>query len=151
MNQNFDRTRPRRPATITAIAIINAAGFLVTVLIWGAVLLGRLVPMPGGIASTAERANAATTYGFLLGDLLWSAPLLLLAAAGLWRVRSWGWTAAQMVNALWLYSMTVIWVRDGYTTISPGGVLFLPFTIAAIWATRVLWKQRAIFWTQTPT
>jgi len=136
---------PRRPLAITVIAVINAVGLVITIAFWLLVLLKHLVPTPGSLASPLERANAATTYGFLLGDFVWSVPLLFLAAVGLWRMRLYGWTAAQMANALWVYSMTVIWLRDAYTTPSPGGVLFLPFALAAIWATVILWKQRALF------
>jgi hypothetical protein len=94
----------------------------------------------------SERANAATTYGFGISDLVWSLPLLFLSCVGLWRLRSWGWTAAQMTNALWVYSMTVVLIRDFYTTLSPGGMLFTPFAIIAVWATYYLWKHRELFW-----
>lgn len=82
----------------------------------------------------------------MIRDLLWSTPLLFLATVGLLHLRAWGWTAAQMVNVLWVYSMTVIWTRDAYTTLSPGSLLFLPFTLAAVWATYCLWKHRKLFW-----
>ncbi len=136
----------KRPAGVTFIAIVNGIGFVITLLFWGAVYFETLVPRPASLTVLAERANAATTYGFLLGDILWSAPLLLLATIGLWRPRPWGWTSAQMVNALWIYSMTIVWMRDAYVTISPGALLFTPFAVIAIWATYYLWKQRNLFW-----
>jgi hypothetical protein len=95
-----------------------------------------------------ERANAATTWGFLIGDIAFSAPLLLLATIGLWKPRAWGWTAAQMVNIVWVYSMTIIILRDTYTSFSPGGMLFIPFVPAAVWSMFYLWKQRELFWTR---
>jgi hypothetical protein len=116
-----------------------------TIAFWLLVLLKPLVPRPGDFSVLSERANAATTYAFGLADLIWSLPLLLLARFGLWRVRFWGWTAAQMVNVLWLYSMTVILIRDGYTALSPGGILFTPFALIAGWATYYLWKRRDLF------
>ena len=137
---------PHRPLAVSIIAVINAFGLIVTIAFWLLVMLKHLVPAPGSLGSFLERANAATTFGFLVGDVVWSVPLLFLAAFGLWRMRFYGWTAAQMANALWVYSLTVIWVRDVYTTASPGGVLFLPFAFAAIWATLVLWRKRALFW-----
>jgi hypothetical protein len=81
----------------------------------------------------------------MLGDVVYSAPLLLLAAVGLWRVRSWGWLAAQMANALWIYSMTVILLRDYYSAWSPGGLLFVPFTLVAIGSIPYLWVRRQVF------
>ena len=53
--------------------------------------------------------------------------------------------AAQMANILWVYSMTVILLRDAYTTLSPGGALFIPFTIVAIRAIPYLWLRRNDF------
>ena len=104
-----------------------------------------LVPLPGDLTSLADRANSAATYGFMIGDMLYSVPLLGLAWLGLWRPESWGWLAAQMANGLWVYSMTVILLRDAYTTMSPGGLLFIPFTLAAIWAIPYLWLHRRDF------
>jgi hypothetical protein len=136
----------KRPIGVTIIAIINGAGFFLTLAFWMLVFFKRLVPLPADVAAMAERANAATTYGFMLGDLLWSLPLLFLAATGLWRIRFWGWTAAQLVNALWIYSLTVLLMRDIYTALSPGVALFLPFAIISIWATWYLWANRKLFW-----
>jgi hypothetical protein len=107
----------QRPAAVTFLVIVNGFALVLTVLFWSVVWLKRLVPAPGGLTTLIERANAATTYGFMAGDLIVSAPLLLLAALGLRRLRFWGWTAAQLANVLWIYSMTVIWIRDGYSTI----------------------------------
>lgn len=135
----------RRPRIVTFLAAVNAAGFAMTLLFWGLVFVRRLVPLPGSLTAAADRANAAVTYGFMIGDVLYSAPLLLAAAVGLWRLRSWGWLAAQIVNALWIYSMTVILLRDAYTRLSPGGVLFLPFAVVSIWAIPRLWQCRAMF------
>ena len=138
-------TLVQRPKAVAAIAIINGVAFLLTIVFWLMVFVKQLVPSPDELAAFAERANAATTYGFGIGDLVWSLPLLLLSCIGLWRMRFWGWTAAQMVNALWVYSMTVILIRDAYTKLSPGGVLFTPFALIAVWATYYLWKHRNIF------
>ena len=146
MNTQPEQLPFKRPVGLTILAVINGIAFVITLLFWGTVYFAKLVPLPGSLLNTAERANAATTYGFLVGDILWSAPLLLLATIGLWRPRPWGWTSAQMVNALWVYSMTVIWMRDAHTTISPGALLFTPFAAIAVWATYYLWKQRGIFW-----
>jgi len=134
-----------RPLAVSLLAVINGLGLVLTIAFWSLVLGKQLVPPPGELTALAERANAATTYGFAVGDLIWSAPLLLLSCVGLWRRRFWGWTAAQMTNALWIYSMTVILYRDAYTRFSPGGVLFTPFAVIAIWATYYLWRRRDLF------
>lgn len=147
MSELPEKSQLQRPISVAVIAIINGIGFVITILFWGIVYFKRLVPPPGELAAAAERMNAATTYGFLIADVLWSAPLLLLATVGLWRQRFWGWTAAQMVNILWVYSMTIVWLRDAYGPLSPGAMIFLPFTLAAVWATIYLWQHRHLFWT----
>lgn len=134
-----------RPIGVSALAIINGIAFLLTLFFWLLILIKKIVPSPNDLTVLSERANAATTYGFAIGDLIWSTTLLLVSCIGLWRMRFWGWTAAQMTNALWIYSMTVILIRDSYTTLSPGGILFTPFALIAVLSIYYLWKQRQAF------
>ncbi len=138
----------RRPKGLTAIASVNGIAFVITLLFWAFVYFEKLIPLPGSLVDPAQRANAATTYGFMIGDIVWSAPLLFFATIGLWRPRPWGWMSAQMVNALWVYSLTVIWIRDAYVAVSPGALLFTPFALFAVWATYYLWKYRDLFWAE---
>jgi hypothetical protein len=135
----------QRSAAVTFLVIVNGVALVLTVLFWSAVWLKRLVPAPGSLTGLLERANAATTYGFLAADFIISAPLLFFSALGLRRRKFWGWTAAQMTNILWIYSMTVIWMRDGYSTVSPGAVLFTPFALIAVWSLAFLWRRRGWF------
>ncbi len=141
-----DSYASRRPRAVSFLAIINAIGFIITLLFWLFVLFGKLVPYPGEVPILQERTNAATTYGFAIGDLVWSSLLLALSFAGLWRLRSWGWMAAQMTNALWIYSMTVVLIRDAFTQFTPGSIVFTPFALIALWSTYYLWKNRMLFW-----
>lgn len=145
MTQPSSVTDRGRSRGLTFLSIVNAIALVITILFWGAVFFGRLVPFPGDLTSLPDRANSAVTYGFMAGDVLYSVPLLLMTCIGIWRLRSWGWMTAQMANILWIYSMTVILLRDAYTTFSPGGVLFIPFTIVAIWAIPYLWIRRNDF------
>ncbi|HCA78403.1 MAG TPA: hypothetical protein DEP53_01580 [Bacteroidetes bacterium] len=46
---------------------------------------------------------------------------------------------------LWLYSMTIVIMRDGYTSLTPGGALFAPFVPAEIWSMSYLRKKREFF------
>lgn len=134
-----------RPSGLAVLAVVNAVGLIVTVAFWALVYFKRLVPFPGELNTLPERANAAVTYGFMVGDLLYSVPLLMLAAIGIWRLRFWGWAAGQMANMLWVYSMTVILFRDAHSTFSPGGLLFVPFALVALWAIPYLWFKRGLF------
>jgi hypothetical protein len=134
----------RRSRGVTTIAVVNAVAGVVTLLFWGLLYLrlfaGSTSPDP------VLRTSTAATLGFLVGDVVWAVPLLFLSVVGLWRLRDWGWLAAQMVNVLWVYSMTVVWVRDVYArSVSPGAVLFTPFAVIAIWATAHLWRARSAF------
>jgi hypothetical protein len=115
MTQTSTDSKNHRTGGITFLSIVNAFALGITVLFWGMVFFRRLVPFPGDLTSMADRASSAVTYGFMIGDILYSVPLLLLAWLGLWKLKSWGWLAAQMANALWIYSMTVILLRDAYT------------------------------------
>lgn len=136
----------RRPAGVTLIAVVNGIAAVLHIAFWTLAFL-RL-PCPWEAATSLERSLAATTYGFGIADAIWSFPLLLIGAIGLWRMRFWGWTAAQMANVLWWYSFTVLETRDFYTRVlSPGAVVFLPFVFFAFWAAAYLWKKRALFWT----
>jgi len=131
-------------AGIRTIAIVNAVAAVLTVAFWG-LAYARLFAA-GAIADPVAHAAASTTLGFLVGDVVWSVPLLVVSVAGLWRHTSLGWLAGQMVNALWAYSMTVILVRDAYVgRLSPGAVLFAPFGLFALWAAVHLWRNRTSF------
>ena len=142
---NKQSMHPGLPFGVKFLSIINGVGFVVTLLFWTAVFIGHAVPYPSEASSVAEKANSSVTYGFLIGDVIYSLPLLLLATFGVWRLKSWGWMTSQMVNILWMYSMTVVLTRDFNTTITPGGLVFTPFALVAAWAVPYLWKRRALF------
>ncbi|MBN1397892.1 MAG: hypothetical protein JXA06_07665 [Bacteroidetes bacterium] len=141
----MDENKKNRSGCITFLAIINAAGLILTIVFWGLVFFKHPVSYPWEMTYLADRANSAVTYAFMIGDIIYSVPLLLLAWIGLWRLKIWGWLAAQMVNALWIYSMTVILFRDAFTSMSPGGILFIPFAVISAWAVPYLWIHRAKF------
>ena len=133
-----------RPRAVAAIAIVNAAGASVTLVFWGLVFVR--VFAAGTAPPQLDAGSLSATFGFMIGDLTWAFALQAVAAVGLWRMRAWGWLSAQLVNILWLYSMTVIWSRDAYGgRISPGAVLFLPFVPFAAWALVYLWSRRERF------
>jgi hypothetical protein len=138
---NSQKTRPR---AITAIAIVNTIAALLTVAFWGFVFV-RVFATDTPPAEL-DAGSLSTTFGFMVADLSWATAVLIVSVVGLLRLRPWGWLAAQMVNILWLYSMTVIWSRDIHGgRISPGAILFLPFVPFSIWALLSLWKHRQKF------
>jgi hypothetical protein len=134
---------------VRVVAVVNTVAALLTVAFWALVYV-RLFAV-GAIADPVLRASAAATLGFMVGDLIWAVPLLVLSVPGLWRAKPSGWLLGQMANVLWVYSMTVIWVRDLYAgTLSPGAVVFAPFALFAAWATVHLWRVRDRFWGSGP-
>jgi hypothetical protein len=138
----------KRPRGITFLIVINSIAAVITLLFWCLVYL-RLFTRP--IADPSLAISASATLGFLVGDLVWAVPLLIASVIGLRRQSLAGWLFSQLVNILWLYSMTVIWVRDLYSNaISPGAWLFTPFAIAAAWAIFYLWRKRQLFLAQWP-
>ena len=137
--------RTQRTPALTFLSVVNGVGFALTLLFWAAVFIQHAVPYPGELTTTPERANSAVTYGFMIADVIYSLPLLILATIGIWRLSVWGWLSGQMVNILWIYSLTVILTRDVNTTFSPGGLLFLPFALVSMWAIPYLWVKRAYF------
>jgi hypothetical protein len=125
------------------ICIVNLVAAVLTLVFWVLVFVRLFATAP--IDDPALRASAAATLGFLVGDLIWAVPLLVLSVIGLGKRRLWGWLTAFLVNILWFYSMTVIWCRDLYTgKASPGAILFAPFVVFAAWSTIYLWRHRAV-------
>jgi len=134
-----------RPRGVTVIAVVNAFAAVLTIAFWGLVLARLFAPgavVPAGM----DAGSVSTVYGFMVGDFVWAVLTLVVSAAGLWRMKAWGWVAAQMVNILWIYSLTVIWCRDLHLgAISPGAVLFSPFVLFSVWAVFHLWSVRGEF------
>jgi hypothetical protein len=93
-----------------------------------------------------EKSSIASTYSFMVADLIWAIPLLFFSIIGLSKNKFWGWTVAQMVNILWLYSVTAVLVRDLFLEkLVPGTFIFVPFAVLAIWQIFALWNYRNSF------
>jgi hypothetical protein len=82
------------------VAVVNAVAAFLTVVFWGLVYV-RLFAA-GDIADPVRRASAAATLGFMVGDLIWAVPLLVISVPMLWRARPSGWLFGQMANVLWM-------------------------------------------------
>lgn len=129
---------------ITLIAVVNGFAALLHLLFW-IVAFNRL-PSISSVNGVAGQINLATTYGFGIADFIWSVPLLLIGSLALWKYKPIGWLAANLANVLYWYSLTVIIIRDlSSHSLSPGTILFLPFTLFAFWATYYLWKVRGLY------
>jgi len=130
---------------IKLISIINGIAAFIHLIFW--IMAFIHLSKSGFESSLAEKANIATTYGFGIADILWSITFLTVGSIGLWKLKQFGWLAAQFANVLYWYSLTVVLTRDLFTnSISPGTVLFLPFALFSFWAAFYLWKVRNKFY-----
>ncbi|MCU7496480.1 MAG: hypothetical protein HF314_15340 [Ignavibacteria bacterium] len=134
----------RRPRGVTVIIYVNIIEAIITLVFW--ILVLKRLFASGYLPEGMDRSSAASTFGFMVADLLWALPILVLSIPGLLKMRFRGWTFAQLANILWLYSLTSGWMRDMYLgNVAPGNVLFLPFALFSLWAVYYLWKQRGRF------
>lgn len=145
MTEKNTLSQPSLPKGARLIAIVNGIAAIITGLFWILGLFSDKLPSPSQASTLAEAAATATTTGFLIADLVFALPLLVLSAIGIWRKTSWGWVVTFMVNILWCYSLMVVFIRDIYSTVSPGLILFSPFVPFAIWSSIYLWRNRRHF------
>lgn len=132
------------PYGIKTIISVNCIAVIVTIFFWIFVLF-KIFINPSS-ETTMDIASKASTFGFLISDLIWAVPLLIISIPGLIKLKFYGWTSAQLANILWIYSLTNLWVRDIYIgIITPGDILFLPFAIFSIWSAYCLWSNRDKF------
>lgn len=133
-----------RPRGVTAIAIVNGVAAAITLTFW--LVVQQRLFKDGNL----DRASVASTLGFMVADIIWAVPMLIISVPGLWRFQAWGWATAQLANILWMYPLTAAWTRDLYLgSISPGNLLFLPFALFSVWAAYYLWQTRYLFWRES--
>ncbi len=124
--------------------IINITALIITTIFW--YLVWIKLSDASLIKNFSEKSMFASTYGFMVADIFWAIPLLFFSIIGLVKNKFWGWTISQMVNILWLYSVTAVLVRDLFLdNIAPGTIIFLPFALLATWQIFILWKYRFHF------
>jgi hypothetical protein len=133
------------PSGLKFIVFINSFAFILTALFW--LLVWQKLSSPSPVQLFFDKGSRASMYGFMLADVIWALPLLLLSVIGLRRKKLWGWTAAQMVNILWLYSITAVWVRDInlLARLAPGSIIFFPFALLSFWQCWYLWRKKNLF------
>lgn len=104
-------TRPTSVGILAAVLFLfGLFAFLGSLFMWGE---GFLLSFPPG-----------ADYQFPVTDILVNAPASLLAALGLWKMKQWGYVAAQFVAGFYIYASVEIFV----TVIQQGP----PFPIAIV-------------------
>jgi len=102
---------------IKTIISVNSIAAVITLLFWLLVLF-KLFIEPGNELSM-NLPSKASTFGFLIADLLWAVPILILSIPGLLKLKSWGWLTAQLTNVLWVYSLTAFKIQPFNFEIEP--------------------------------
>lgn len=136
----------KRPFPVSIIVFVNLVGWISTLGVWIYFHVTGRIPSFNLLNSYWENAYLGIVHGFSIADAIWSNIFLLASVIGLWKMKSWGWTAALMANTIWLYSMTVTFVRDLNTMFTAGTLFFLFFAVFALFSTIYLWIRRDLFW-----
>lgn len=94
------------------------------------------------------RFPAGADYAFPVTDILVNAPASIIAAVGLWRLRRWGYVAAQFVAGFYTYASVEIFVmaaQDGPPY--PIEIIVPQLMALAVAAALVfyLWRVRTVF------
>ena len=130
--------RVARPTGVSVLAIVlllfSAFAFFGSLFMWGE---GFLFSFPPG-----------ADYRFPVTDILVNTPASLIAAIGLWKMRQWGYVAAQFVAGFYVYGSVEIFVM----VIQHGPPFPIEIVIPQIAAVFVaaflvfyLWRVRARF------
>jgi hypothetical protein len=92
--------RTARPAGVSVLATVlflfSLFAFFGSLFMWGE---GFLLSFPPGV-----------DYQFPITDILVNAPASFIAALGLWKMRQWGYVAAQFVAGFYTYASVEIFV-----------------------------------------
>ena len=93
-----DKTVPLLPVRALAIVLFlfGLLAFFGSLFLWGQ---GFLLQFPEGV-----------DYSFPVTDILVNAPASIVAAVGLWRMRRYGYVAAQFVAGFYIYASVEIFV-----------------------------------------
>ncbi len=130
--------RVTRPAGVTLLALVlflfGLFAFFGSLFMWGE---GFLLSFPHG-----------ADYRFPVTDILVNAPASCIAALGLWKMKQWGYVAAQFVAGFYVYGSVEIFV----TVIQQGPPYPIEIVIPQIAAVIVaaflvfyLWRIRTRF------
>lgn len=145
MKSRPDKTM-KRPAGVNAIIIFGILGWITTEGLWAYLHITHQIPAIASMNSYWEKSYIGLVNGFTMADAIWSNITILASIIGLWKMKTWGWTAAMMSNTIWVYTMTYTMVRDIMVKVTFGMVFFSVFALGAMVSTVYLWQKRRLFW-----
>jgi hypothetical protein len=126
------------PLFINIIAILmflfGLLAFLGSLFLWGE---GFLLDFPEGV-----------NLAFPITDILINGPASIIAAIGLWRMKKWGYPAAQFVAGFYLYASVYIFVEMFQAGPPYAPAIFAPQVLAVLTAIAAMfysWRIKELF------
>lgn len=130
--------RAERPTGVTILAVVlflfSLFAFVGSLFMWGD---GFLLSFPPG-----------ADYHFPVTDILVNAPASFIAALGLWKMKQWGYIAAQFVAGFYIYGTVEIFVmviQDGPPYPIEIVIPQVAAVVVAAFLVLYLWRIRARF------
>ncbi len=130
--------RAARPTGVnilaTVLLLFSLFAFFGSLFMWGE---GFLLSFPPGV-----------DYHFPITDILVNAPTSFIAALGLWKMKQWGYVAAQFVAGFYLYASVEIFVmaiQEGPPFPIEIVVPQIAAVVTALFLVFYLWPIRARF------
>jgi hypothetical protein len=118
----------------TVLFLFGLLAFFGSVFLWGE---GFILQFPAGV-----------DYSFPVTDILVNAPASIIAAAGLWKLRRYGYVAAQFVAGFYIYASVEIFVRAAQGSLPLTLAILFPQILAVLVACALvfyLWRIQALF------
>jgi hypothetical protein len=137
---------PTHPAWLRVLIVCTAAFWIVTLIYMGALFFGGRIPSLDGTSSLGRSYIAMFYWGLNITDLIWFQLLTVAALVGLRRVTPWGWTAAILLSAIWVYTTTFFIIADVITGPDPVQAVYWFFFAYGLVSFGYLWKNRRMFW-----
>lgn len=130
--------KTRSPLSVRILAILlflfGLLAFFGSALLWGE---GFILNPPPGV-----------DLGFPVTDILVNAPASIIAAAGLWKMRHWGYIASQFVAGFYVYASVKIFVHVAQDGPPYAPEIVAPQVLAVLVAIALvvyLWRIRTQF------
>jgi hypothetical protein len=124
------------PVKLLAILLFffSLLAFFGSLFMWGE---GLILPFQGGV-----------DYRFPITDILVNAPASMVASIGLWKLKRYGYVAAQFVAGFYVYASVEIFVGVAQGDLPNALVIIMPQVLAVLVAAAsvfYLWRVQNVF------
>lgn len=132
------KERSITPAAVKVLAILlfvfGVFAFLGSTFLWGE---GFILSFPDG-----------ADYAFPVADILVNAPASIIASIGLWKIKRYGYVAAQFVAGFYIYASVEILVHVAQGSLPFSLAILFPQILAVLVASALvfyLWRIQELF------